>query len=181
MEDVSAAYALLHTPIAGSPLKAVVGGDVAQLAGMLVSELPPHVADPLLRHIAFPVAHGVSFAEFYSAMGTCSLYMTFIAQAETLFRALDIFGLGAVDKVLCETALNQLQRAAWELMPPSQQTAPPLHAPLVTSLPQALAQPVMGAIAANAARNEPPSLANCIPLADFVRAAGGLFLQALSF
>jgi hypothetical protein len=49
LENVSAAYGLLHTSITGSPLKGVTGADVTQLLGMLVSELPPPTADALLR------------------------------------------------------------------------------------------------------------------------------------
>ncbi len=169
LENVSAAYGLLHTSIAGSPLKGVTGADVTQLLGMLVSELPPPTADALLRRVAVPSPHaGIAFTDFYASVATCVLYAAFVGQADALFRALDVFGLGAVDKALCEAALAQLQLAAF--------AAP---SPASAGVPEAVAQPLLAAIAANADRSEPPALAACVPLAEFVRAAGALFLRAL--
>ncbi|XP_064646676.1 tubulin polyglutamylase complex subunit 1-like isoform X1 [Lineus longissimus] len=89
-------------------LKGINGAVYLELLDMVCKGFPTPIIERLLSKIGCRNHEAVVFDIFKTGLFTCFVLKDYLAQAESLFKSLDIHDTGKANKILCDAVLQQL-------------------------------------------------------------------------
>ncbi|XP_064646678.1 tubulin polyglutamylase complex subunit 1-like isoform X3 [Lineus longissimus] len=102
------AYDILSTKKVAKNLKGINGAVYLELLDMVCKGFPTPIIERLLSKIGCRNHEAVVFDIFKTGLFTCFVLKDYLAQAESLFKSLDIHDTGKANKILCDAVLQQL-------------------------------------------------------------------------
>ncbi|XP_059162028.1 tubulin polyglutamylase complex subunit 1-like [Physella acuta] len=109
--NIMAAYDLLNNHKISKKIHGVNGTVHSQLLQSLCTEIPLPVTVKLFKKIGCAEHEAVPYDVFRSTVFTCCVLKDYVGMTGNLFNILDVRKTGKVDKVLCESTLEQLNTA----------------------------------------------------------------------